>query len=317
MVAISDSRPEKDDVDNYLNQLKNRRGGASSVLSKKEANSLRKKQDNLINNYTYTNEDIQRSIQVTKTLKKKIGNIGAEKTRVNIAVQAARAALEEAKTQKVDLETKLFEADPSEENVIQREVEAAVDKIEALEKNLADKIDEQKKVLNAESLRDNQLKNNSKNKKWAEVNKKAIAANKAADIEAYKAEIALRKSGKKKKADPFARRKVKPRNLWNVGQDDGKDAKEDTGEKKNDNEDENVVKNEVDESGDTNQSSRDLRSSLKKKISETMNEVSIDEEAIPKLMASNNKKTVTTRVRRGISLAEYFERKAKLTGNAQ
>ena len=147
MVAISDSRPEKDDVDNYLNQLKNRRGGASSVLSKKEANSLRKKQDNLINNYTYTNEDIQRSIQVTKTLKKKIGNIGAEKTRVNIAVQAARAALEEAKTQKVDLETKLFEADPSEENVIQREVEAAVDKIEALEKNLADKIDEQKKVL--------------------------------------------------------------------------------------------------------------------------------------------------------------------------
>lgn len=317
MIAISDSRPDDDDVNNYLTQLKNRRGGASSVLSKKEATSLRKKQDNLINNYTYTTEDIQRSIQVTKTLKKTIGNIAAEKTKVSIAVKAARTALEEAEKEVADLDARLVEAEEINENAIQRDLEYAKDRVEELEKDLQEKIEEQKKVLNAEVVRDNQLKGNSTNKKWAEVNKRAIAANKAADVEAYKAELERKKSGKKEKADPFKRRKVKPKVLWMVGKDDGKDVTADAGEKKNDEEDENVVKNAVDESGDANQSSRDLRSNLKKKSSEQMNEVSIDEEAIPKLMVSNNKKNAMTRVRRGISLAEYFERKAKLTGSAQ
>ena len=43
-----------------------------------------------------------------------------------------------------------------------------------------------------------------------------IAANK---IESYKKEFELQKSGQIEASDPYAHRRVKPRNLWNVGQD--------------------------------------------------------------------------------------------------
>ncbi len=311
---ISDSRPDANDVNLYLTQLKNRRGGSDDVLSKKDANSLRKKQDHLINNFTYTTEDVQKSIQVSKNLSKKISNIGAEKTRVNISVQAARNTLEDAKKEKVLLETKLFEVEKEEEKEINDELEYVNDKIKDLEKDLEKKVDEQKKILDAEASRINQLKNNEKNRKWAKVNERAIAANKAADIEAYKMELAQRKSGQKEAANPYARRKVKPINLWSVGQElkeDEKDAtNNDVGEKKNNQEDEAMVIDEINESEDNNQTANDLRSELKKKLSEQIHDMSIDEEVIPRVMLSNTKKPVTSRVRKGISLAEYFERKA-------
>ena len=315
MITISDSRPDEDDVVNFTTQLKNRRGGASDVLSKKEATSLRKKQDNLINNYTYTTEDIQKSIQVSKNMKKTISNIGAEKTRVNIAVQAARSKLDDERKKKADLETNLMEVEGEEENQINTELGYVNKNIEEYEKDLEEKIEEQKKVLFAENSRIKQLKKNKKNTDWAAVNARAIAANKAADMEAYKNELEERKSGKKEAANPYARRKVKPRNLWNVGQEDSKDPANGDENKNNDSVNDTVIQDNIDESGDANQSSRDLRIDLKKKLSEHINDMSIDEEAIPRLMMPNAKKIVTSRVRKGISITDYFDLKAKAIGS--
>lgn len=311
MITISDSRPDASDVSQYLTQLKNRRGGSSDVLSKKEATSMRKKQDSLITNYVYTNEDVQKTIDVSKKLKKKINNIGAEKTRVSIAVQAARTALDDAKQQKFELETKLLEVDAlDEEKEINDELAYVNGRIVDLEQDFEKKVEDQKKVLNAESYRIQQLKNNEKNRGWAKVNQRAIAANKAADVEAYK----MRQTEEEEKDNPFARRKVKPTILWTVGQEkkeDDRGAVYESGESKVDHEVDATTIDENIETGDANlSSSRDLRSGLKKKLSEHINDMSIDDEDIPRLMMSNTTKTFTSRVRRGISLSEYFERKS-------
>lgn len=306
MITVSDSRPDDDDVTQFLTQLKNRRGGASAVLSKKEATSMRKKQDNLINTYTYTTEDIQKQIQVTKDLKKKVSNIGAEKTRVNTAVQASRTLLEDTIKQKEELETKLLEAEKNEEREIELKLEVIREKIEDCEEDLGKKIEEQKKILSAETSRKKQLQNNTKNQKWAKVNRRAIEANKTADVEAYKAEIEKKKSGKKEPIDPYARRKAKPVILWDVGQtkkEEEKDTTSKDAEKKEDDEAKRALEEE------NNDPSRDLRNGLKKKLSYQMNDMSIDEEAFPRLLG-NNKKNLPSRVRKGLSLSEYFERKA-------
>lgn len=310
---VSDSRPDLDDVTQYLSRLKNIRGGAHQILSRKEATSLRKKQDNLINNYTYTTEDIQKSIETTRTLKKKIGNIAAEKTKVNIAVQAAQSALDDAKRQEEELMMKI-ELEPNNPDNENHEKNLSKIKlnIEELETDLEKAKEEQKKVLNAESSRIRQLKSNQKNKKWREVNERAKQANKEADRLAYKAELELKKSGQKEAANPYARRKVKPKVLWNVSSGGQENKEEDndaanTEFEKKENETEAM---QVDENNDSalNQGASD--SPAKKKLSEQINEMSIDEEAIPRLMVSNTKKVVTNRVRKGMSITEYFERKA-------
>ncbi len=301
---VSDSRPNTEDVTQYLTQLKNRRGGASDILSKKQATSMRKKQDYLIANYVYTTEDIQKAIKN----KKRVGNIAAEKTRVNIAVQAAQNLLEDAVKQKGELETDLLEADAKDEDKLKEELDKIKERIEELENDLKDKIEEREKILKQESLRIKQLTQNEKNLKWAKVNEKAKVANKQADVEAYKNELALHKSGQKT-TDIFARRKAKPQILWDVGQKK-EDENDNRNEKINDNnETEGTLQDENDEAGNFNASSRDLRNGLKKKLSEQIIEMPIDEEAIPRLIGSNKKPRIG-RVRRGMSLSEYFERKA-------
>ena len=74
MLAISDSKPTREDVALCVNQVKNRRGGAYDILSKKEAKKMRKMQDDLVTNYTYTAEDIEKAITEKKALGKSISN---------------------------------------------------------------------------------------------------------------------------------------------------------------------------------------------------------------------------------------------------
>ena len=308
---VSDSRPDMDDVTQYLSRLKNIRGGAYQILSRKEATSLRKKQDNLINNYTYTTEDIQKSIETTRTLKKKIGNIAAEKTKVNIAVQAAQSALDDAKRQEEELMMKI-ELDPNNPDNENHEKNLSKIKlnIEELETNLEKAKEEQKKVLNAESSRIKQLNRNQKNKKWREVNERAREANKEADRLAYKAELELKKSGQKEAANPYARRKVKPKVLWNVSGGGQENKEEDAANTESDKKENDTEAIQVDENNGSTLNQIGSDSPAKKKLSEQINEMSIDEEAIPSLMVSNTKKVVTNRVRKGMSITEYFERKA-------
>ncbi len=311
MVMISDSRPDQDDINQYLSGLKNIRGGSHQVLSKKEATSLRKKSDHLINNYKYTTEDIQKSIQLTKTLKKKIGNVAAEKTKAIIVVQAAQTELDDANKQRDELKMKI-EMDPNDTDIgaTQKELEKLELDIETLEVKLNVAKEEQRKILNVESSRIKQLKGNEKNKKWALVNERAKQQNKLADIEAYKAELASKKSGQKEPVNHYARRKVKPKILWNVS-GGGQEKKEDDNEGVNDDNNEAEKNTETEAmQEDENDESALNDSSPKKKLSEQINDMSIDEEAIPRLMMSNTKKVVTNRVRKGISITEYFERKA-------
>ena len=148
MLTISDSKPTEDDVKMCLNQMKNRRGGSRDVLSKKEAKKMKKVQDNLINTYTYTVEDIQKSVEQKTNLSKKISNIAAAKTKSDIAVKGAEAQLEEAKDHNMLLESQLLEVDgQDEEERVQDKLDKAKITIEELEEDL-----EKKKLIQAYSL---------------------------------------------------------------------------------------------------------------------------------------------------------------------
>lgn len=307
MYAISDSKPTGEDVTLCLNQMKNRRGGANDILSKKEAKRMRKMQDELVTNYVYTAEDIEKVISEKKNLSKTISNIAAEKTKAAIAVKAAETQLEEARSLENELQRKLLEVDSAEETLIEEELEQVKDRVKVLTDVLNKELENQKKVMEAEKLRRERL---GKNQNWAKVNEKAKTANKVADIEAYKNEIAARRENTQNGTkDLFARRKVKPQILWEVGQ------KSDLQVDNNN----NLQKGTVEEASrdDKNNKakgwheSRERLNISSKKLSDQINELVIEEEALAAgLTGLNQKKLVTTRIRNGISLQEYLDRKA-------
>merc|ERR1712087_941576 len=65
----------------------------------------------------------------------------------------------------------------------------------------------------------NKLKKSSKVQNWAKVNQRARLANQNADFRAYKEEQEREKTqgSAEPKFDPYARRRQKPKNLWEVG----------------------------------------------------------------------------------------------------
>jgi hypothetical protein len=306
MLTISDSKPDEDDVRKCLNQMKNRRGGAREVLSKKDAKKMKKNQDNLINNYTYTVEDIQKSIETKKNLSKKIGNIAAEKTKSDIAVRGAEALLKEAYDHQLELESKLLEVDAMEEEGIQDEIDIATKRVEALKEDLEKKKLIKQKVLEAEARRLDRFGKNKKTQSWAKVNQKAKNKNKTADVEAYKTEASNK--GVEKKTSFYGRLKAKKVILWEVGQKDDTD-------KKDADKDAAVVSNEEvlkDDTNDTNNAAKDARTSKKVNISDQMADIAIAQETITAGMNGTSKK-VTTRVRKGMSIEEYLKGKKEGT----
>ena len=94
MRLISDAKVDEGDMKQYVSATKAQRG---HVLFKRQANKLRRKQDELVNNYTYTLEDIENNLKAKKKKGQTAANLGLEQTRAAIAVQGARDALEEAK----------------------------------------------------------------------------------------------------------------------------------------------------------------------------------------------------------------------------
>jgi len=300
---ISDSVPTDDDVQMCLNQMKNRRGG-KDVLSKKEANKMRKGQDDLVTNYTYTTQDIQKSVAAKKTLSKNISNIGAEKTKAAIAVDAAELQLEEAQTQLTELEMKLLEVDAMEEEAVQDELDVAKSRVGELEEELKKKKVAQEKIHIAEASRTKRMKNSEKNQNWAKVNERAKAANKAADVTAYKGELGARRDGLETgPKDLFARRKVKPKILWEVGQTMEEESNKVAVSEEAARDDSNNNNKGQDES-------RERINSRKAKLADQINDLAIEEEALTAgLNGAHNKKIAATRVRKGISIQEYLERK--------
>lgn len=230
MALISDSKPQEEDVKALVSHLRDSRLN-DEILSKKRAIKLRKVQDKLVNTYTYTREDIEKSIAAKK--KRKVGNIGAETTRAAIAVQAAQEDVKDAEATLDDARRAHLEAGEDDMGVDQLEsaVTLATEALEDAKSRLQEQKLEQERILTAEQIRKKRIKGAEKIQEWNKVNERAMEKNKMADYEAYKQQ---REQEKKEAAaqgapkfNPYARRKVKPKILWEVGQkadeDDNKD----------------------------------------------------------------------------------------------
>ena len=121
----------------------------------------------------------------------------------------AQGALEDAKA-------RLLEArDGSETDDAQKEVEMA-------EEHLRECLEQEKVVLDKVNARRARNKNRAKN--WVDVNERAYKMNRLADVglNKPKAKIEDKSPSGAVAFNPYARRKVKPKNLWQVGQGDEK-----------------------------------------------------------------------------------------------
>jgi RNA polymerase-associated protein RTF1 len=315
MYLVSDSRPTEDDVRNYVSVQKASR---QDVLGRREATRLRKKQDELVNNYTYTQADIEKNVAERKQTGKALTNLGLEQTRVAIVLQAAHSALDDAKRRLEDAKRAHLEA-PEDSEELKNAIEEAEDAVAEAKAGLEEKKEEEKRILAVVEKRKKKLSRRQKDQNWAKVNERAAKMNQNADFESYKEQQAKKeaeaKSGSEPRFNPYARRKVKPKILWEVGQK----------EEKKDDDATKAVDNETREDAGTTESIRDdqvmndvpqedvLASQQGAFIGER-HQFSIDDEALApdatSILGTNRKKQNTTRVRKGLSLAQYQERKA-------
>jgi len=318
MLTVSDHRPTMDDVTKYVGHLKNERG-SHTLLTKKKANKLRKKQDELVNNYTYTKEDIEMLVKEKKKRNKKSANIGLEKTRVAISVRAAEDNVKEVEKQLTDAEVARMEAEnESSEMIADENVNELKKALEEANNNLLEAKAEQSRIMKEDEERSNKLKQNSKIQNWDKVNQRAKLANQSADFAAYKEQQAREKAegSSEPKFDPYARRKVKPKNLWEVKGAKSDEAAEATVEEEKkeagplgERDDPNATK-EVDKENKRD----DNPDPQKQDLSAQTNQFAYDDDImiggdIANLAGIGVKKT-TTRIRQGISLEDYQSRKA-------
>jgi len=149
--------------------------------------------------------------------------------------------------------------------------------------------------------------------------------NQSADFQSYKAQLEQEKkeaasTGGKPKFNPYARRKVKPKILWEVGQkdEDGKDGSEGApadGAKK----EESANKRDDSDDGANNGEKENKRDEIfggsqNASLVGQMHQFAIDDGTSMMGGAFGSlgfkPKRAPVRVRKGISLAEYQERKA-------
>ncbi|KAL3945672.1 MAG: hypothetical protein SGBAC_000240 [Bacillariaceae sp.] len=283
---ISDNKATETDVNLFKTEMKNQR---QQVLSRKEANKIRRKQDSLVSNYTYTTEDIESNLRKRKKKGSAIANLGLEQTRAAIAVQGARAALEDALQQ-----AKSGDGDSSA--------------VGAAEKVLEEKLEEERRVLDSVKNRNERLTQRGTDKKWAKVNARALDMNQKLDRGALKdPEDQKIDSGAKPKFNPYARRKVKPKILWEVGQKEEEEEAEKVEASKA--AAENAEK-EPDSTPNLVQEQQQKAAALSQS-----HQFAIDEETLAQSSYTSGiagltaKKPVRKRVRKGLSLTEYLERK--------
>jgi len=229
MALISDSKAQEEDVKALASHLRDSRLN-DEILSKKRAIKLRKMQDKLVNTYTYTREDIEKSIAAKK--KRKVGNIGAEKTKAAIAVQAAQEDVTDAEAKLDEARRAHLEAGEDDMGIEQLEsaVTLATEALEDAKSRLEEQKLEQERILTAEENRKKRIKGADKIQDWNKVNERALERNKMADYEAYKQQQEQEKKEAAgqgaPKFNPYARRKVKPKILWEVGQKADEDDKD-------------------------------------------------------------------------------------------
>lgn len=295
---ISDNKVTQADVNQYVTAMKTARK-QDELLGKLEAVKLRRKRDELIDNFTYTTEDIERKLKEKKMKGPSTTNLGLEQTRAANAVEAAQGAVANAKAR-------------MEESRGTSEFNDAKEEVKLAEENLQLRLEQERMILSKVESRRERNKNRSNN--WVDVNERANKINRLADVGLNKAKTNVEKSPSGKATfNPYARRKVKPKNLWQVGQGD---EKKDTDE----NNEEPAAKDGAGQSnGDsTVQSTPPLVQEQQGKAAalSQSHQFAIDEETLAQTSFLSgigglaSKKKAKKRVRRGLSLAEYQERKA-------
>lgn len=309
MYLVSDAAPVEVDVQKYVTTQKNNR---AEVLSKRRATKLRRVQDHLVSNYTYTTEDIERNLQQRKLQGKSLANLGSEQTKIAIAVQAARDAVKEAEDRLDAAKKELMEFSGAahEENELEKAVDDCKQAVDDAKKELDEKLKEEKATIDAVKNRKMKLTGRQRDRNWAKVNQRALQANQRADREGYKAQQeaeARKAAGEKEKFNPYARRKVKPKVLWEVGQAKNEDESKSGLEEKKDSLDETpkdfleVVTPAL------------VHEAEKTAVLSESHQFAIDEEGMVSAggFGLGGSKALVQRVRKGLSLAEYLDRKEK------
>jgi RNA polymerase-associated protein RTF1 len=322
MYLVSDEAPKEKDVRQYISVQKNHR---AEVLSRRRANKLRRLQDELVNNYRYTKEDIERNLEARKKEGKTGANLGSEQTRVTIAVQGAKHAIEEAERQLADAKRNLleFSGDNHKELELSNSVKDAEKALSNAKADLERKLEEERNTLAAVEQRKSRLTKRSKDINWAKVNERAIQANQKVDREANTAkDAAAAFGGKKKEFNPYARRQVRPKILWKVdqtGADEGeKDDKAVDEEEKKDSREETAKDDKATNGMDdapglipepTEKDDAGLSESHQFAIDEEVLAQSSATSQFGRGLGSSNGVS-KQRVRKGLSISDYLERKA-------
>jgi RNA polymerase-associated protein RTF1 len=300
---VSDAKPTEADVKQYVAVMHTARL-SDQILGKREAAKLRMKQDELINTYTYTTEDIENALKNKKQKGQSAANLGLEQTRAAIAVQAAREFLADAKARRKAA------IDSQAMNEAEEDIKVATEKLEQ-------KLLEEEQIKDKVKNRKERLTNRTTDQKWAKVNRKAVTMNQKADVDAFKSKESYGdKSPSGKPAfNPYARRKVKPKILWEVGQKDEKKEGDENKESEAAAGKDAPPKANGDKDVDSTPPLVQEQQVKAAKLSQS-HQFAIDEEILAQTSFTSgiggltSKKNVAKRVRKGLSLAEYQERKA-------
>jgi len=313
MITVSDHRPSADDVVQLVSQLKTERQ-TDLILTKKSASKLRKRQDELVNNYTYSKEDIDMLVIEKKKRSKKSMNIASEKTRAGISVQAAQDEVEDAKKLLEDAKVERMEADDDVSVIAESNVTKAKEALENAKEKLQERIEVQQSIDKEDKARSNKLKKSSKIQNWVKVNQRAKMANQNADFQAYieQQQQAKVQGNAEPKFDPYARRRQKPKNLWEVG---GPNKAADAA---------GTVEEEKKESTPSERDDSNARKDGEKengrddipdpnKLEQPANKFAFDDDIVIgdiTNLGGIGAKKAKTRVRKGLSLEEYQEKKS-------
>lgn len=295
---VSDAKITQIDLTQYETAVKTARK-QDELVGKVEAIKIRRKRDELIENFIYTSKDIENKVKDLKQKGQSTTNFGLQQTRAANAVQAANGALEDAKARLKDARGST-------------EINEAESDVKAAEKYLKLRSDEEKRIL--KKVKSRADRNKSRSNHWADVNQRAIKMNQMTDNGFYKpkGKSTDKSPTGKDTFNPYARRKVKPKNLWQVGQGDEKKEVE---EKK----DSEVPANTKDGTGQINgdvhapplvQEQQGKAAALSQS-----HQFAIDEETLAQtsflsgIGGLTSKKNTKKRVRKGLSLSDYLEQK--------
>ena len=311
MYLVSDATPTQQDVNIYISTQKNHR---REILAKRQATKLRRKQDELVNNYRYTTEDIEKNLEERKKQGKSLANLGAEQTKAAIKLQAAKDRHLEAKRALSDARKAIDKSTVADTTRLNQSLHECQERLKVTEEEVQLARDEMQAVKDAVKDRKQRLAQRSKDVNWAKVNQRNIAKNQRTDFEVSgkekEAEAKKAASSAKEKFNPFARRKVKPKILWEVGQDKAEE------EDKMGGEEEKKDSREGDDGKATEVTPTLVQEQATDRLSQS-HQFTIDEEVLAQNGAngfsrlSSTKRPRKQRNRKGLSLTDYLDQKAK------